>query len=192
VLYTKLKSPFSLLSLHWEHFSLSTLIGMLKNSDICVWHIKERIKQSYWRAYVLSILFFHGSYLKASQVDEQKRWGGKRTERELIDSTVASLSEGQAETMRWLLAETPRYCSAPRNKCPFCACFFSLSPKKAVTMKPSLKQQFVSQEPGKVDCNGGGGGRLKEIGSWNCHHLFQGLCSTEGETSALYCPSQDR
>lgn len=70
VLYTRLKSPFSLFSLHWEHFSLSTLIGMLKNSDIFVWHIKEGIKQSHWRAYVLSILLFHGFYLNASQVDE--------------------------------------------------------------------------------------------------------------------------
>ncbi len=69
-LYTRIKSPFSLFALHWEHFSLSTLIGMLKNPDICVWHIKEGIKRSYWGAYVLSILLFHGSYLKASQVDE--------------------------------------------------------------------------------------------------------------------------
>lgn len=41
--------------------------------------------------------------------------------------------------------------------------FFSLSPKKAVTMKPSLKQQFVSQEPGEVDCNGG---RREAEGDW--------------------------
>lgn len=69
-LYTEIKSPFSLFSLHWEHFSLSALIGMLKNLDIFVWHIKEGIKQSYWGAYVLSILLFHGSFLKAGQVDE--------------------------------------------------------------------------------------------------------------------------
>jgi len=31
-------------------------------------------------------------------------------------------------------------------------------------MKPSLKQQFVSQEPGKVDCNGGG--RREAEGDW--------------------------
>lgn len=30
-------------------------------------------------------------------------------------------------------------------------------------MKPSLKQQFVSQEPGKVDCNGG---RREAEGDW--------------------------
>jgi hypothetical protein len=31
-----------------------------------------------------------------------------------------------------------------------------ISPKKAVTMKPSLKQSFVSQESGKVDFCGEG------------------------------------
>ncbi len=52
-------------------------------------------------------------------------------QRGLIDSAVASLSEGQARTIPWLLAEALQYCSAPRNKCPFCAFFFSLSlPRK--------------------------------------------------------------
>lgn len=109
--------------------------------------------------------------------------------RELIDGSAASLSEGRAETIRRLLAAARRYCSAPRNKWAFCACFFSLSPKKAVTMKPTLKQQFVSQEPGKVDCNGGeerDRRRLAPETATTCSRVFVRLWGGNGaQCSAL-------
>jgi len=48
-------------------------------------------------------------------------------------------------------------------------------------MKPSLKQQFVSQEPGKVDCNGGEEGGWRRLAPGTATTCSRGFVQQKGK-----------
>lgn len=134
------------------HCFLYSLTGMLKSPDIFVLCLKRELR---WAIEGLcpGILTFFSWFLEVFQVewnDEEVREWIKRL-LTVLSLVLWGTNGNSVPTVSQALALQISVLSGP-----FFKCFFPC-PYKTVRMKPSWKQQLVSQEPGKMGSMGGKG-----------------------------------